>query len=150
MSDRLFLSIHHSHHLSLRHCFTAGSKPTCFTSPFHHRLSSCLRTDSTDQDLDRIFFANRVLLPHAVNCGRFCFWRRPSMVVFFRLCMKYSETAELICAKFTRKTCLAPRSDELEGQGHRSRSSWTKRHFSALSTACVRFMFAKTFVASSF
>ena len=26
-------------------------------------------------------------------------------------------TAELICAKFTRKTCLVPRSDEFEGQG---------------------------------
>jgi len=26
-------------------------------------------------------------LPHAVNCGRFCFWRRQS--VLFCLCMKY-------------------------------------------------------------
>jgi len=24
-----------------------------------------------------------VLLPHSVNCGRFCFWRRQSVPVFF-------------------------------------------------------------------
>jgi len=29
-----------------------------------------------------------LLLPHAVNCGRFCIWRRQS-VGFFCLCMKY-------------------------------------------------------------
>ena len=28
-----------------------------------------------------------------------------------------SGIAELICYKFTRKTCLVPRSEELEGQG---------------------------------
>ena len=31
-----------------------------------------------------------------------------------------SGTAERICAKFTEKTCLVPRSDEFEGQGQRS------------------------------
>ena len=38
-------------------------------------------------------------------------------------------TAERICAKFTRKTYLVPRSDEFEDQGHRSRSPWTKAAF---------------------
>ena len=38
--------------------------------------------------------------------------------------------------------------DEFEGQGQRS--SGTKRHFSALWAACVRFMFGKTSLASSF
>ena len=67
-------------------------------------------------------------LPHAVNCGRFCFWRRQS--VFFVCVWNISETAERICAKFTWKTCLVPRSDEFEGQDQRSRSpGTTKRHF---------------------
>jgi len=45
--------------------------------------------------------------------------------------MKYriSGTAEPICAKFTGKTCLVPRSDEFEGQGQRSRSPGTKTFF---------------------
>ena len=62
----------------------------------------------------------------------------------FCLCMKYLlGTTELICAKFTLKMCLVPHSDEFEGQ--RSRSPGTKkRHFWALSAACVRFMFGKT------
>jgi len=51
-------------------------------------------------------------------------------------------TAERICAKFTQKTCLVPRSDEFEGRGH---------HFSALSgAACVQFVFGKRSLASSF
>ena len=53
-------------------------------------------------------------LPHAVNCGRFCFWRRQS--VFFVCVRNISGTAERICAKFTWKMCLVPRSDEFEGQ----------------------------------
>jgi len=35
-------------------------------------------------------------------------------------------TAERICAKFTRKTCLVLRLDEFECQGQRSRSPGTK------------------------
>jgi len=53
-------------------------------------------------------------------------------------------------AKFTGKACLVPRSDEFECQGQRSRSPGTKnRHFSAISAACVQFMFGKTSLASS-
>jgi len=37
-----------------------------------------------------------------------------------------SGTAEWICAKFTGKTCLGPRSEEFECQGQRSRSPGTK------------------------
>ena len=61
-----------------------------------------------------------------------------------------SRTAERTCAKFTGKMCLVPRSDKFECQGQRSRSLGTKRHSSALSAACVRFMFGKTSLASSF
>ena len=35
---------------------------------------------------------------------------------FLFVCEILSGTAERICAKFTRKTCLVPRSDEFEGQ----------------------------------
>jgi len=35
-------------------------------------------------------------------------------------------TAERICAKFTGKTCLVPRSDEFEGQGQRSNVKVTR------------------------
>jgi len=50
--------------------------------------------------------------------------------------------------------CLVPRSDELERQGQRSEIKGQglqkqKRHFAALSAACVRFMFGKTLLASS-
>ena len=84
---------------------------------------------------------------HAVNCIRFCFWR--CLWVF--VCVWYiSRAAERTCAKFTGKMCLVPRSDKFECQGQRSRSPGTKRHFSTLSAACVRFMFGKTFLASSF
>ena len=60
-----------------------------------------------------------------------------------------SGIAELICAKFTRKTCLLPHSDEFEGQGQRSRSPGTKNAFSALSAACMQFVFGKTSLAST-
>jgi len=41
------------------------------------------------------------------------------------------ETAEQICAKFTRNMCLVPCLDELECQGQRSRSPCTKNGFLA-------------------
>ena len=63
-----------------------------------------------------------------MNCGRFCFWRYD----FFVCVWNISGTAERICAKFTRKTCLVPRSEgsgKVEGQGQRSRSPGTKTTF---------------------
>ena len=73
-------------------------------------------------------------------------------VCFFVFVWNISRTAERICAKFTRKTYLVPRSDKFEGQGQRSKVKVTrdkKQHFSALLAACVRFMFGKTSLASS-
>jgi len=58
-----------------------------------------------------------------------------------------SGTAERICAKFTRTTCLVSHSDEFECQ--RSRLPGTETAFSASSVACVRFMFGRTSLASS-
>jgi len=48
---------------------------------------------------------------------------------FFICVWNISGTAERICAKFARKTCLVPCSDEFEDQGQRSRSPRTRRHF---------------------
>ena len=61
------------------------------------------------------------------------FWRHLRLFGVWNI----SGTGERICAKFTRKTCLLPRSDEFEYQGQRSRLSRTKTAFSALSAACV-------------
>jgi len=36
-------------------------------------------------------------------------------VTFF--CIKYLETAQRICTKFTRKMCLVAHSDDFQGQG---------------------------------
>jgi len=75
-------------------------------------------------------------LLHAVNCGRFCFWRCQS--VFFVCVWNISETAERICTEFTRKTCLVPprTSLKVKDQGHQGQ----KLHFSALSAVCVQFL----------
>jgi len=65
-------------------------------------------------------YFNLIFLPHAVSCGRFCFWRLQS-VGFFVCVWNISGTAERICAKFTQKTWLVPRSDEFEGhQGQKT------------------------------
>jgi len=54
--------------------------------------------------------ANVNVPQHAVNWGRFCFWRRQS-VCFFVCVWNISGISERICAKFTRKNYLVPRSD---------------------------------------
>ena len=57
-----------------------------------------------------------------MNCIRFCF---SAICDFLFVCeSNISGTAEQICTKFTRKTCLVPRLDEFEFecQGQTSRS----------------------------
>jgi len=69
---------------------------------------------------------------------------------------------ERICATFTGKTCLVPRSDEFECQGQRLRSPGTKNALGTpaaavdgtilslpgvISGACMLFMFGKTSLA---
>jgi len=68
---------------------------------------------------------------------------------FFVCVWNISGTAQRICAKFTRKTCLAPRMDEFEDQGQRSKLLGTKTAFLAISAVWVGFMFGKTSLASS-
>jgi len=50
------------------------------------------------------------LLPHAVNCVRFCIGAVCDFLFVY-------DISERICAKFRGKTYLVSRSDELEGQG---------------------------------
>jgi len=74
--------------------------------------------------------------------GSICLW------FFLFLYQIFREPPNGFFAKFTQ-TCLVPGLDNFEGQ--RSRSPGTKkRHFSALSTTCMRLMFRKTSLASSF
>jgi len=50
----------------------------------------------------------------------------------------------------TEDMFMVPPLDEFEDQCQKSRSQGTKTAFSALSAACVRFMFGKTSLASSY
>jgi len=84
------------------------------------------------------------VLPHAVNCGRFCFWRRQSVV--FCLCIA-GPLNGFAPNSHGRRVWSVDRTSlkvKVKGRGHQGQ----KRHFSALSTACVRFMFGKTSLAS--
>jgi len=97
----------------------------------------------------RLHSAYPALLPHAVNCARFCFC---AVCDYFAGVWNIFETVERICAKFTGKTCMVTRSDGLnvKVEGQRSRCPGTKLAFSALSVACVRFEFRKTSLVSYF
>ena len=64
-----------------------------------------------------------VFLPHANQV----LFLTPSVTYFVLfVASNSSETAVRICAKFTRKTCLVPRSDEFECQGQRSKIKVTR------------------------
>jgi len=83
----------------------------------------------------------------------FCF----GALSVFRLCMKYlgNRWTGLLSNSHGRHAwCLARVSLKVnvKGQGHQGQNgiSGTKRYFSALSAACVRFMFGKTSLACSF
>jgi len=74
-----------------------------------------------------------------------------------------SRTAERICAKFARKSCLVSRSDEFECQGQRSKvkvtrdrdkkravlaaNDVTQQLSGVISATCMRCMFDKTSLA---
>jgi len=82
------------------------------------------------------------ILPHALNPGRFCFWRRQS-VVFFSLCMKYlgnrwMDLRQIHTEDVSGLSLGVWRSrSNVKRQGHQGQ----KLHFLALSAAWMRFMF---------
>jgi len=65
------------------------------------------------------------------------------------LCMKCIRNCWTDLHQIHTETCFVHRLDKFEGQGHRLRSPGTKTAFSALSVACMKFMFGKTSLASS-
>ena len=75
----------------------------------------------------------------AVSCGRFCFWRRQSG---FFVCVWTWFAPD---SHERRVWSLARTSLKVKDQGHQEQ----QRHFSAISAACVRFMFGKISLASS-
>jgi len=60
--------------------------------------------------------SEKQFLPHAVNCIMVLFLALN--VTFFVCIWNILGATEWICAKFTEKTCLVPRSHDFECQGH--------------------------------
>jgi len=78
----------------------------------------------------------RVFLPHAVNCGRFCFWSRQSVVFFLFV---YEISLEPLNRSAPNSygrhvLSLAWTSLKVKGQGNQAQ----KQHFLALSVACMQ------------
>ena len=107
------------------------------------KFGSCVYMNSTCMSKVSFKRKQRDFLPQAVNCGRFCFWRRQS--VFFVCVWNISDVHQI-----HSKDVFGPSL----GRVGMSRSKakvirGKKRHFSALLAAYVRFMFGKTCLASS-
>jgi len=91
---------------------------------------------------------NDTYLPHAVNCGRFCFWRRQFVVFCFVYKISWEPLNRFVPNSHGRCVwCLARTRLKIKVRGHGHQGQ--KRHFSALSAACLRFMFGKSYVAST-
>jgi len=69
---------------------------------------------------------DRIIIITALSELRKVLFLTPSVCGFFSCVWNISGTAEQICAKFTRKTCLVRHSDEFEGQGQRSKVKVTR------------------------
>jgi len=99
---------------SLKHCTNQVCRPVCVQNlvPTHYyRVPLGLFAPISWTVSDK----NILILPHTVNCVWFCCFG--AVCDIFVCVSNVSGTAERICVKFTRKTCLVPRSDEFEGQG---------------------------------
>jgi len=93
------------------------------------------------------FFEHLLLLPHAVNCWRFCFWRPQS--VGFCLCIKYLWNRWTDFLQIHTEDVFGPSLRHVLRSWSKVKVTVAKKwHFSALSAACVCFMFSKTFLAS--
>ena len=93
-----------------------------------------------------------LLLPHTVNCGRFCFWRRQSVFLFVYEISREPQNGFAPNSHRRRACSLIQTSLKVKIKGQRSKVKVTREKavFSVLSAAWVRFMFGKTFLASSF
>ena len=89
--------------------------------------------------------------PHAVNCGRFCFWRRQYVFLFVYEISREPLNGLAPNSQRRRVRSLARKNLKVKVKDQRLRTPGTKNGiFSALSAVCVRFMFGKTYLASSF
>jgi len=89
------------------------------------------------------------IITHAVNCGRFCFWRRQSAYFWFMYEISRKPLNGLAPNSHGKCVWSHARTNlkvKVKGQGHRGQ----KRYLSALSAACVRSMFGKISLASGF
>jgi len=87
-----------------------------------------------------------IFLPHAVNCVRFYFWRCDFLFVYeisWELLNGFAPNSRGRCGWSLAQTSL---NVKVKGQGNRD----NRRHFSALSEACLRFAFGKTSSVCSF
>jgi len=92
------------------------------TQWLHKRCDFCDILTSRIFSRNLSFFLDAILLPHASKV----LFSALSVTFLFVCASNISGIAEPICAKFTVKTCLVPRSDEFEYQGQRLRSSGRK------------------------
>jgi len=88
------------------------------------------------------------ILPHAVNCGRFCFWRRHAVVFLFAYEIS-QEPLNGFAPNLHGRWFLARISLKVKVKGQRSVSRETKTASLGPSVACVRFMFGKTFLPAA-
>jgi len=65
-------------------------------------------------------------LLHTVNCGVSVLALSVTFLFVYEISREPHRPTERICAKFTRTTCLVPRSNEFEGQGQRSKIKVTR------------------------
>ena len=88
-------------------------------------------------------------LPHTVNSAEGSFFGAVSLFFLF-VCEISREPLNGFAPNShgRRVWSLARMSLKVKVKGQRSRSPWTKTAFSALSAACVRFVFGKTSLAS--
>jgi len=71
------------------------------------------------------------------------------MLVAFLFVWNISVTDERICAKFTRKTCLIPCSDEFEGQRSKVKVTRNKNGiFGSISAACMQLLHSDAWIES--
>jgi len=90
------------------------------------------------------------LLPHAVNCGEFCYWRRQSVVfVLFVYEISREQLNECVPNSHGRRVWSLAQMNlkvKVKRQGHQGQKNGI---FGPL-TACMRFMCGKISSASSF
>jgi len=88
-------------------------------------------------------------LPHAVNCGRFCFWRRQSVFFLFVYEISREPLNGFAPNSHGRRVWSVARTSlkvTVKGQGQQGQNGIFRP---LRRPACMRFMFGKTYLAFS-